>query len=295
MAVVRKTWSLLTQTLWKWSDDKVPQLGAALSFYTAVSIAPLMVLLLRLASILFGAEAARGEVQLQLRSLVGIHGARAIEEIIAGGSQSSEGPIATVFGIAVLLFGASGVFAQLQDSLNTIWKVRTKPGRGIVDILRDRFFSFVMVLGVAFLLLVSLVVNALLALASRAFYSSEASYFPIQLWNSIISFVVITLLFAAMYKWVPDARIAWSDVWLGALMTSGLFSFGKYLIGLYFGYGALGSVYGVAGSFVVILIWVYYSAQILYFGAELTEVYASQYAKRIIPKDNAEPLPSPLP
>lgn len=283
--------ALLLETVWKWSDDKIPQLGAALAFYTAVSIAPLMILLLRLASVLFGAEAARGEVQVQIRSLVGVHGARAIEEIIAGGSTASEGPLATFFGIALLLFGASGVFAQLQDSLNTIWQVRTKPGRGIFEILRDRCFSFVMVLGVAFLLLVSLVVSTLLTFAGNALHAMPDSLpVPVHVLNSAISFVVITLLFAAMYKWVPDVKIAWRDVWLGAILTSGLFTFGKYVIGLYFGYSALSSVYGVAGSFVVVLIWVYYSAQILYFGAEFTQVYRHHYGKRIVPKENAEAL-----
>ena len=192
-----------------------------------------------------------------------------------------------------MLLGASGVFGQLQDSLNTIWEVQPKPGRGFFGMLRDRFFSFAMVLGVAFLLLVSLVISAGLAAVGKIFGGMpESAQFVAQGLNFGVSFIVLTLLFAAMYKWVPDVKIDWRDVWLGAAVTALLFSIGKFAIGLYLGHSAMASSYGVAGSFVVLLVWVYYSTQILFFGAEITQVYANQFGNRIVPTDNAEPVPA---
>ncbi len=284
-------WKLLKQTVSEWMEDKVPQLGAALAFYTALSIAPLLVISLGVAASVFGDEAARGEIQQQMQSLVGDEGAKAIEGMIANANKPTEGVVATSLSIVILLVGASGVFGQLQQSLNTIWEVQSKPGRGIMGAIRDRFLSFAMVFGIAFLLLVSLLLSAGLASLALVFDRlPESLYWLSEALHFGISFGIITLLFAMMFKFLPDVKIAWRDVWLGALITAALFTIGKFAIGLYLGHSSMASSYGVAGSFVVLLVWVYYSAQIVFFGAELTQVYANRYGSRIVPTENAEPL-----
>jgi membrane protein len=285
----RSSWQLLKQIVSEWKEDKVPQLGAALAFYTALSIAPLLVISLAVAALVFDAEAARGQIIREMQSMVGAQGAEAIEEMIASASKPTEGIIATVLSVVILLFGASGVFGELQQSLNTIWEVKPKPGRGIWGIICDRFLSVAMVFGIAFLLLVSLLLDAALSSLSTLF-----AHLPDSLaWLSEgihlgISLVVITLLFAMIFKYLPDVKIGWRDVWLGAVVTAIFFTVGKFAIGLYLGHSTMASSYGVAGSFVVLLVWVYYSAQILFFGAELTQVYANQYGLRIVPSENAE-------
>jgi membrane protein len=284
-------WSLLKQTATEWSEDKVPQLGAALAFYTALSIAPLLVISLAIAAAVFGDEAARGEIQQQMQSLVGDEGAKAIESMIENAHQPTEASVASALSVIILLVGASGVFGQLQQSLNTIWEVQPKPGRGILGMLRDRFLSFAMVFGIAFLLLVSLLLSAALAsLATVLDRLPESLLWLSQAIHFGASFGVITVLFAMMFKYLPDVRIAWSDVWLGALITGVLFTIGKFAIGLYLGHSSMASSYGMAGSFVVLLVWVYYSAQILFLGAEFAQVYANEYGSRIVPTENAEPL-----
>ena len=287
---VTKLGLMLRQTVFDWIDDKAPQLGAALAFYTALSMAPLLVISLGIAALVFGEEAARGGVQDQMQFLVGDQGAKAIEQMISSANDTGKGVVATALSLIILLVGASGVFGQLQQSLNAIWKVQPKAGRGIVGIIRDRFLSVVMVLGSAFLLLVSLLLSAALASLERVTTSLPESMLWIsQLLHVGVSFVVITLLFAMMFKYLPDAKIAWQDVWLGATITAVLFTIGKFAIGLYLGHSSMASSYGVAGSFVVLLVWVYYSAQILFLGAEFTQVHASERGRRIIPAENAEP------
>jgi membrane protein len=284
-----KIWSLVRQTFNDWSEDKVPQLGAALAFYTALSIAPLLVIALGAAALFYGDEAARSQVSQQLSSLVGPEGGEAIEEMVANANQPTTGTVATVLGLATLLFGASGVFGQLQSSLNTIWEVEPKPGRGILGMIRDRFLSLAMVFGIVFLLLVSLVISAVLAsLGTLLDRLPDSLHWLAQAVDLTVSFVVFTLLFAMMFKLLPDVKIAWRDVWLGAAVTAVLFIIGKFAIGLYLGHSSMASSYGVAGSFVVLLVWVYYSAQILFFGAELTQVYANQYGSKIVPAENAQ-------
>jgi membrane protein len=289
--MVKGAWNLLRKTFSDWSDDKAPQLGAALAFYTALSIAPLLVILLGVVALFFGQEAARGEIDQQMGAMVGAEGGKAIQAMVASANKPTAGAVATALSAITLLFGASGVFGQLQSSLNTIWEVEPKPGRGLWGILRDRFLSFAMVLGVAFLLLVSLVVSATLASLGTLLDRLPGSMqWMAQGINFAGSFVVITLLFAMMFKYLPDVKMAWSDVWLGAAVTALLFSIGKFAIGLYLGHSSMASSYGVAGSFVVLLVWVYYSAQILFFGAELTQVYANNYGSKIVPNANAQPL-----
>src|SRR4051812_38795451 len=221
-------WQLLKRTFSEWSEDKVPQLGAALAFYSALSLAPLLVIALAIAGLFLGEEAARGQIVNELQSLVGPAGGKAIESMIQNASKPETGIIASVLSIATLLFGASGVFGQLQDSLNTIWEVKPKEGRGFWGMIRDRFLSFTMVMGVAFLLLVSLLISAGLAsLGMVAERLPEAVQWIAQLVNFVVSFIVITVLFAMMFKLLPDVKMAWRDVWLGAIVTAVLFMLGK--------------------------------------------------------------------
>lgn len=282
---------LLKETYAEWQEDKASRLAAALAYYTVFSIAPLLIIVIAIVAVVFGQDAAEGEIVKQLQGLVGRDGAEVIQTMIQNSRKPAEGIISTLISIALLLFGATGVFSELQNSLNTIWEVTPKPGRGVRGIIKDRFSSFTMVLGIGFLLLVSMVVSAVLAALSNYF----GHFFPSLevVWpavNFIFSFGVITLLFAMIYKLLPDVKIAWSDVWTGAAITSLLFTIGKSLIGMYLGNSSVGSTYGAAGSFVVILLWVYYSAQILFFGAEFTQVYANKYGSQIEPAANAVPV-----
>ncbi|HYO23428.1 MAG TPA: YihY/virulence factor BrkB family protein [Lacipirellulaceae bacterium] len=281
-------WSLLRQTFTEWSDDKAPQLGAALAFYTALSIAPLLVIALAVSAFFLGDEAAQGKIISELQTIVGPEGGKAIEDMVANANQPTTGSIAAALSIVTLLFGASGVFGQLQSALNDIWNVKPKPGRGLWGMLRDRFLSFAMVLGVAFLLLVSLVITAgLAAVGNAANILPDSMAWMGQALNFAVSLLVITVLFALMFKYLPDVKIGWRDVWLGAIVTALLFAAGKFAIGLYLGHSSMTSSYGVAGSFVVLLVWTYYSAQIFFFGAELTQVYANRHGARIVPSDDA--------
>jgi membrane protein len=282
---------LLRETVANWFAHRVPQLGAALAFYTALSIAPLLVLSIRIASLFFGDEAIQGGLKSQLTSLLGDQGAQAVQELIASPRRATTDALATVVSIATLLFAASGVFMQLQDSLNYIYRVQAKPGRPILMMIRDRFLSFAGVLVIAFLLLVSLVISSALQSVSTMVDQLNLPPFfdgAVQKLDLGVSFVVVTILFALMFKLLPDARLAWRDVWLGALVTSLLFTVGKIGISMYIGRAGVASSYGVAGSFVVLLVWVYYSAQIFYFGAELTHAYATRFGRGIRPRRNAE-------
>jgi membrane protein len=287
----KETWELFKQTFAEWTEDKVPRLGAALAFYTALSIAPLLVLSLRVVAFFFGEAAARGEIERQMLSMIGEQGAEAVQAMLQNANQPEAGTLPTIFSLLTLLLGASGVFGQLQDSLNTIWEVTPKPGRGILGFLKDRFLSMSMVFGVAFLLMVSLVVSAALSFAGGlAFHWLHDFQIISQGINTAISITVFAGLFAMMFKYLPDAKIAWKDVWLGAFITAVLFTIGKLAIGLYIGRSSIASSYGIAGSLIVLLVWVYYSAQIVFFGAEFTQVYANRYGKKIVPSENAEPL-----
>lgn len=283
---------LLKETLQEWQKDKTPQLAAALAYYTVFSLAPLLIIAIAIAGAIFGEEAARGEIVGQIQGLVGEAGATVIQTTIDNADKpGSNGGIASLISVVVLLFGASGVFAQLQDALNTVWEVEAKPGRGIKGFIRKRVLSFSMVLGIGFLLMVSLLLSAVLSGLSN-YLSGLIPGLDIfwQLLNIAISFVVITILFAMIYKFLPDVKISWNDVGIGAIITAFLFTIGKFLLGLYLGRGSFASTYGAAGSLVIILAWVYYSAQILFFGAEFTQVYARRYGSKIVPDEHAVPL-----
>ncbi len=281
-------WQLLRDAYDEWSEDKAPRLGAALAYYTSLSIAPLLLVVIGIAGLVFGEQAARGEVVGQLRSLLGDDGAKAVQDVLAHTQQTGSGVVASVVGVVTLLAGASGVFGQLQDALNTVWEVEPKPGRGIKGFIRDRFFSLTMVLGTGFLLLVSLVLSAAVAAAGGGLRALSPAFEAVgEVLVAVVSFAVTTILFALIFKVLPDAKIDWRDVWFGAVSTAVLFVIGKLAIGLYLGHASVGSAYGAAGSFVVLLIWVYYSAQILLFGAELTQAYARHRGAKVRPSENA--------
>jgi len=275
-------WNLLRDTASEWSRDQAPRLGAALAYYATFSLAPLLIIAVSISGLVFGREAATGQIVGQIQGLVGRDTAVTIQAMIEKSNEPATSIIASLIGLVALLFGASGVFGELQQSLNAIWDVEPKPKRGIWATVKDKVFSFSMVLGTGFLLLVSLVISAALAAISN-FVTGIMPGWDIltQIVNFIISLGVITILFALIFKYVPDAKIAWFDVWIGAAVTALLFTIGKALIGFYIGYSSLSSTYGAAASLAVILLWVYYSAQILFFGAEFTQVYANTYGSRI--------------
>jgi membrane protein len=280
---------LVRETVDEWNEDNVPLLAAALAYYTMFSIAPLLIIVIAIAGAIYGEEAARGEIVRQIQGLVGRDGAEFIQSMIQNASRpGSGGGIATLIGIGVLIFGASGVFGQLQAALNTIWEVKPKPGRAVKSFVQARFLSFAMVLVIGFLLLVSLVLSAALSGISGYFNGFLPEVFQVgRILNSVLSFALITLLFAAIYKFLPDVEVPWKNLWVGAGVTALLFNIGKFLIGLYLGNSSVGSTYGAAGSLVVVLLWVFYSAQILLFGAEFTQVYSKYRGRPIEPSKHA--------
>ncbi len=289
---LKQIWRLLKETFKEWNDDNASRLAAALSYYTIFSLAPLLIIAIAIAGAVFGDEAASGEIVKQIQGLVGKAGAEVIQTALQNAQKPDTRNFASIISIVVLLFGASNVFAQIQDALNTIWEVEPKPGRSFLLTLRKRFVSFAMVAGVGFLLLVSLIVNTALEAMLKYFNNLLPGFDWLwQVGNFAISFAVITLLFAFIYKFIPDAKIAWNDVWIGSAMTSLLFVIGKYLLGLYLGNSSFGSAYGAAGSLIVLLAWINYAAQIIFFGAEFTQVYASKYGSRIEPDENSRKVP----
>jgi membrane protein len=283
LMTLRQIGRLVKEAGMKFVADEGSQLGAAIAFYMALSLSPLLLVMVAVAGLAFGEEAARGEIVTQLRDTVGKDSATVIEQLVAQSAGMSGGVVAAVIAFVVLCYGASGVFTQLQSALNTIWRVPgQKAAGGILSILRDRLFSFLLVCGTILLLLLSLVISAILS----GIHGKLAGWVPqwsvlVEVSNFVLGFVLITILFAMIFKWLPNTRLAWSDVWLGAAITAGLFSVGKYLIGLYLGNTAIGSAYGAAGAFVLLLLWVYYSSQIVLFGAEFTFIYAQRKHKQV--------------
>ncbi len=285
---------LLKQTVSEFGEDKAPQLAAALSYYTIFSIAPLLVIVIAIAGLAFGQDAAQNKIVDQITGVVGSDAANLIQTMIQNVNKPGAGTIATIIGGVTLLAGAAGVYGQLKNSLNTIWNIEPKPGpggiKGVISGLLSQVLSFGMVLGTGFLLLVSLVLSA--ALAALGSWLGERLPIPSGVWeliNAAVSFGVITLLFAAIYKFLPDVTIKWRDVLLGAAVTSLLFALGKFLIGLYLGKTVSASAYGAAGALVVLLLWIYYSAQILFFGAEFTQVYARTHGSLLPQPGAAQP------
>ncbi len=284
-------WSLARQAVNAWIDDYAPSMGAALSYYTLFSIAPLLLIVTALAGMIFGDAAARGEIFGQLRGLMGDQGAAAVEKLLQSADRPHGGLIATATGIAMLLLGATSVFGELQNALDRIWRAPARQKTsGWWYLVHSRLMSFGMILGIAFLLMVSLVVSALLAALGKLWGPAFSEWETVAHGIDIVtSFGIVTLLFAMIYKIIPRVRVAWRDVWIGAAVTSALFAVGKFLIGLYLGKSSVASAFGAAGSLAVMMVWVYYSAQIFLLGAEFTWVYAHSYGSR-----RGEPQPAPV-
>ena len=273
---------MLLQTAKSWLGDYAPSMGAALAYYTLFSLAPLMLIVISVGGLVFGEEAARGEIAVQLRALMGDGGARAVQDLLASVRTPVESSLATGLGVVLLVFGATTVFAELQDALDRIWRAPTqhKPS-GWFSLVRTRLLSFGMILAIGFLLIVSLVFNAALATIGRwAEPVFGGWYLLAMVTNSAVVFAMVSTMFALIYKLIPRAHVEWKDVWIGALFTAMLFSVGKYLIGLYIGRSGVVTGFGAAGSLVMILLWVYYSAQIFLIGAEFTWVYANTFGSR---------------
>ena len=283
---LRTTVSLLKETVTRWTEDKAGALAAALAYYALFSLAPLVLIAVAVAGLVFGQRAAEGQLYSQLAGLMGESGARAVEHLVASmNHRRSGGIVATGVGVATLLFGASKVFGQLQDSMNTIWRAERRTGGGLVGFFRARLFSFGMVLGIGFLLLASLVLSTVLELAGEHL----RPIIPVgvaggQALDAVLSLVVFSLLFALIYKLLPDTSVAWRDVWPGALVTALLFTIGKFAIGFYLRKAGVASSYGAAGSVIILLLWIYYSAMILYLGAEFTHVYSVRQGSRWTPR-----------
>jgi membrane protein len=293
---LRDVWTIGKEAAKGWMDDNATRLSAALAFYTILSIAPLLVIVTAIVGAATDSQTAASQLERQMGGLAGEAGAEVARTAIDNAKDPKSGILATVVGVITLLFGASGVFGELQGALNTVWGVKPKPGRGIWATVRTRFLSFGMVLVVGFLLLVSLAVTTALQGVAKYMEGMMPGVPTLLLVaNFVVTFLVITLLFALIFKFLPDARIAWRDVWFGALVTAGLFTLGKYLIGLYLAQAAPESAFGAAGSVVAFVIWVYYSGLIVLFGAELTEVTAAQAGRRIKPTRDAMPADVPTP
>jgi membrane protein len=268
---------LLKATYLEWSKDKAPRMGAALAYYTIFSLAPLLVICIAIAGIVFGPKAVQGQIVGEIQSMVGPDSARVVQTMIQSAHKPAHQAIGSIIGLAVLLLGASGVFAEMRDALNTIWKVDKTSETGLTAIIKARAVSFGMVLTVGFLLLVSLLLSAALAAIGKYLGGFlPIPEFALHAIDFLFSIFFITALFALIFKFLPEVTLRWSDVWIGSALTAILFTFGKFLIGLYVGKSVTSSTYGAAGALVVIVAWIYYCAQLLYFGAEFTRIYASR-------------------
>ncbi|MES2353248.1 MAG: YihY/virulence factor BrkB family protein [Pseudomonadota bacterium] len=283
-------WCLAKESVNGWIDDRAPSMGAALAYYTAFSLAPLLLIVIAVAGLVFGHEAASGAVVSQLGGLVGKNGAEAIQAMLVAARDPSSGILSAVIGTTTLFVGATSVFVELQSDLDRIWKAEPRTGNGIWNFIRTRLLSFGMVLGIGFLLIVSLILSAGISLLGELWGNWFQEAHLLQIVNFAISFAVITALFAMIYKILPNVKIGWSDVWIGAVVTSFLFSIGKLLIGLYVGKSAISSSFGAAGTFVVLMAWVYYSTQIFLLGAEFTYFYAHHRGSRIQPPRPMHPI-----
>ena len=286
---------VLEETVSEWSNDNAQRLGASLAFFTLLSLAPLVVVVVAVGAAVFGAEAAEGQLAWEIRNLVGPVGAEAIQELIRGAYKPGAGTVATILSILTLIFGATSVAVELHDALNTIWHVLGKTGKfssRMADFVKERFSSLLLVAGGGFILIVSLIWSAWVAAMGRYFGSVLAlPEFVLHVATFLVSFVAITLVFAAIYKFVPDVQLKWSDVIVGACFSALVFAIGKQLLAMYLGKVSLGSPYGAAGSLVTVLVWVYYSAQLFFLGAEFTKVYTrtygSHFARKLNPSSNA--------
>ena len=299
---LRKVGKLLKETFQEWQADKASRIAAALAYYTVFSISPLLVIAIAIAGAFIGDSTAQELITTQITSLAGEDAVKPVLMALNNMSQPQVRGVASLVSIAVLLLGASGIFAQLQDALNTVWKVKPQPGQGILPFIRKRVSSFFMVIAIGFLSILSLILSAVVSTLSRFDINSWLQKFGVYIpyidslrssavvWESIdfiVSLGLMTFIFCLMFKYVPDVKIAWKDVFIGSLITALLFLFGKFLLGVYLSGGSLGSAYGAAGSLIVLLAWIYYSAQIILLGAEFTQVYARLYGRKIRPSKHS--------
>lgn len=285
--ILSKSWYLLKTTALEFNDDNAIKLSAALAYYTIFALPPLLIIIITICGVFFGEDAVAGELYGQINGLVGDSAAIQIQETIKNVQLSGSNVFATIFGVGMLLIGASGVFAEIQSSINFIWGLRAKPNKGFKKFIQNRLMSFSMIVSVGFLMLVSLFVSTILDLMSARLklYFPESTVYLFNVINLVIILISITLLFAIIFKALPDGIIKWKDAFIGASCTAVLFMIGKFAIGFYLGSSTTASVYGAAGSVIIILVWVYYSAIILYFGAEFTKVYAKSYGGNIYPNE----------
>ncbi|PTT11963.1 ribonuclease BN [Flavobacterium sp. HMWF030] len=285
--ILSKTWYLLKTTFLEFNDDNAIKLSAALSYYTIFALPPLLIIIITICGFFFGEEAVTGELYGQINRLVGNDAAIQIQDAIKNVQLSDSNVFVTIFGVVMLLIGASGVFAEIQSSINFIWGLRAKPNKGLKKFIQNRIMSFSMIVSVGFLMLVSLMVNATLDLLNSRLkiYLEDSTVYLFYVLNLIIVLASITLLFAIIFRTLPDGIIKWKDAFIGAGCTAVLFMIGKFAIGFYLGNSTIASVYGAAGSIIIILVWVYYSAIILYFGAEFTKVYAKSFGGQIAPNE----------
>jgi membrane protein len=290
MARLRSAWALLKQTGRDYLEDKVPRLAAALAYYALFALAPLLLILIAVGGLAFGADRVQEAITDQAGGLLGEDGARFIDSMVENAGSGKGGKLAAAFGTAALLFGAGGVFVQLQDALNTVWEVKPKPGLPILGRIRNRLSTYAFVMAAAFLLLVSLAVSAAISSLSRW---NDALRGPDALWlvvDGLVSTGVLTLVFAVLFKALPDAKVKWRDVWIGAAATAALFAVGKVLLGLYLGRPAATATFGAASALVLVILWVYYCAQLVLLGAEFTQAYAHWRGRAIQPDEDAVPV-----
>jgi len=273
-------WVLVRDSVWEWVDDRASRKGAALAFYTVFSLAPILILAIAIAGLFFGKDAARGEIYAQVRDLIGPDGAMAIQAMVQNAGRPGAGITATIIGLVTLFVGATTALAELKDGLDQIWDVPSERTSGFWYFLRKRLLSIGLILSIGFLLLVSLVFSAALSAMAKGWGPADMTGAVLESLNFVFSFALVTVLFAMIYKILPSVRIAWRDVIVGALVTALLFSIGKFAIGVYLGNSGIASSYGAAGSVMLVLVWVYYSAQIFLRGAAFTKVYAHRYGSR---------------
>lgn len=292
---LNEAWLITKQAVTAWVDDFAPSMGAALAYYTIFSLAPMLIIVIAIAGFFFGQNTAQGEIIQQLRDLVGDTGAIAIEGLLKSVSEPSKGIVAATIGTLTLMIGATAVFGELQSALDRIWKVPAEAKRGgIWQVLRKRLLSFGMVMGLGFMLLISLVLSAALAALGKWSGNILGNWgLVLEILNMAVSFTVVTALFAMIYKFMPRASIPWRDVWIGAAVTALLFTLGKFLIGLYLGGTSMASGFGAAGSLVILLAWIYYSAQIFLLGAEFTWVFSQRRVARMKQQTGVEPAATP--
>jgi membrane protein len=292
---LKSVWRVLKGAAENWSNDNVPRMGAALSFYTIFAISPLFIIVVFVASLFFNNASVQRDLFEQVSGLVGKQGAATLQSNLAASTPHRQGVVASTVAIVTLVLSATGLFVELQNDLNKIFGVRVKPGQGVWAFVKNRLLSFAMVVGIGFLLLVSLIISTALSAAAHYFSALVPGLGVLgHVANLVVSFAVIAVLFTMFFKVLPDVRIGWQETWLGGAITALLFTAGKFLLGMYLGRSSTVSMYGAAGSLVLILLWVYYSAQILFFGAELTRAYANQCGTRLVPKAYAE-LSAPAP